>query len=95
MTNYPYYIATFMDAGVLRKIFNDKKFKTHDEAVEATKKRYERFAKNWGKQNVFYTSQIVILEYIAEYQGRIVTLFTNGEELKIITPKVLKLKENT
>lgn len=89
MNKYPYYVATFMDAGVLRKIFNNKKFKTHDEAVEATKKHYEKFAKISKKQNVFYTSQIAILEYTAEYQGRIVTLFTDGKEVEILMPIIL------
>jgi len=89
MNKYPYYVAAFMDAGVLRKIFNDKKFKTHDDAVNATKKRYENLAKIWGKQNAFYTSQIAILEYTAEYQERIVTVFTNGKEVEIVMPKVL------
>lgn len=90
MNNYPYYVAAFMDAGVLRKIFNNKKFKNHNEAVEATKNRYEKFAEFWKKENTFYTSQIAILEYTAEYQGRIVTIFTNGNKIEILKPQILK-----
>ena len=43
--NYPYYVAAFMDGGVLRKIFNDTKFKTYNNCVNATKDRYEQFSK--------------------------------------------------
>ena len=89
MNTYPYYVATFMDAGVLRKIFNDKKFKTHDEAVNAMKNKYEQLSKIWGGKNLFYENQIAILEYTQEYKGRIVTLFTNGNEVEILTPVVL------
>ena len=33
MNKYPYYVAALMDAGVLRKIFNYTKFKSHNDAV--------------------------------------------------------------
>jgi len=89
MNTYPYYISAFMDAGILRKIFNDKKFKTYNEAVNATKNRAERFEK-FGGRNFFNDSQIVILEYTEIYKGRIVTIFTNGNEVEISTPKVLE-----
>ena len=90
MNKYPYYISAFMDAGILRKIFNDKKFKTYNECVNATKDRYEKFSKIWEGKNFFYKNQIAILEYTQEYKGRIVTLFTDGNEVKILTPKVLE-----
>ena len=86
--NYPYYVATFMDAGILRKVFNDTKFKTYNKCVNATKDRYERFAKFCGGKNAFYEAQVAILEYTKEYQGRIITLFTDGNEVNISTPKV-------
>ena len=86
--NYPYYVAAFMDAGVLRKIFNDTKFKTYNNCVKATKDRYERFSKLWSGKNPFFEVQVAILEYTKEYQGRIVTLFTDGNEVNISTPKV-------
>ena len=89
MNTYPYYVAAFMDAGILRKIFNDKKFKTHDEAVNAMKNKYEQLSKIWGGKNPFFENQIAILEYTQEYKGRIVTLFTNGNEVEILTPVVL------
>ena len=90
MNTYPYYISAFMDAGILRKIFNDKKFKTYNEAVNAMKNKYERLSKICGGKNLFYENQIAILEYTQEYKGRIVTLFTNGNEVEISMPKVLE-----
>ena len=78
MNTYPYYVSAFMNAGVLRKIFNDKKFKTYNEAVNAMKHKYERLSKICGGKNSFYTSQIAILEYTNTYQSRIKTIFTNG-----------------
>ena len=87
--NYPYYVAAFMDGGVLRKIFNDTKFKTYNNCVNATKDRYEQFSKLlWSGKNPFFEEQVAILEYTKEYQGRIVTLFTDGTEVNISTPKV-------
>lgn len=89
MNKYPYYVAALMDAGVLRKIFNDTKFKSYNDAVNATKNRAERFEK-FGGRNFFNNSQIVILEYTEIYKGRIVTLFTDGNEVKISIPKVIE-----
>jgi len=88
--SYPYYIATFMDAGVLRKIFNDSKFKTYNKCVDATIAHYERLAKIYKGDNRFYKNQIAIIEYTEEYKGRIVTLFTNGNKVEISTPKVIE-----
>ena len=88
MNKYPYYVATLMDAGVLRKIFNDTKFKSYNDAVNAIKKRAEKYEKFVGR-NFFSNCQIVILEYTQEYKGRIVTLFTDGNEIEIVIPKVL------
>lgn len=89
MNKYPYYVAALMDAGVLRKIFNNTKFKSYNDAVNATKNRAERFEK-FGGRNFFNNSQIVILEYTEIYKGRIVTLFTDGNEVKISIPKVIE-----
>ena len=54
------------------------------------KNKYERLSKIWGGKNLFYENQIAILEYTQEYKGRIVTLFTNGNEVEISIPKVLE-----
>ena len=90
MNTYPYYISAYIDAGILRKIFNDKKFKTYNDAVNAMKNRYERLSKIRGCKNHFFDNQIAILEYTQQYKGRIVTLFTDGNEVEISTPKVLE-----
>ena len=90
MNIYPYYVSVFMDGGILRKIFNDKKFKTYNEAVNAMKNKYERLSKIWGGKNYFFDNQIAILEYTQQYQGRIVTLFTDGNEVEISMPKVIE-----
>ena len=87
---YPYYVAAYMDAGILRKIFNDSKFKTYNSCVMAMRDRYARFAKLWGGKNVFYANQIAILEYTETYKGRIVTLFTNGNEVNISDPVIFE-----
>lgn len=90
MNTYPYYISAYIDAGILRKIFNDKKFKTYNDAVNAMQNKYERLSKISGCKNLFFKNQIAILEYTQEYKGRIVTLFTDGNEVEISTPKVLE-----
>lgn len=37
-TNYPYYVPVYVDAGEMKKVFNNKKFKTFMDAVNALKK---------------------------------------------------------
>ena len=88
MTNYPYYIPAQVDGGILRKLFNNKKFKTHNDAVEAMTNRYENLAEITN-YNAFLNTQNVILEYTAEYQGLIVSIYTNGDYTFIKAPQVL------
>ena len=52
MNTYPYYVSVFMDAGILRKIFNDKKFKTYNEAVNAMKISMNDYQK-YGEEKIF------------------------------------------
>lgn len=81
MTNYPYYVIAFFDAGILRKIFGDKKFNCYNDAVNAFDKLNEnKFSSNILKR------QILFLEYTAEYQGKIITLYTNHVTHYISTP---------
>ena len=61
MNTYPYYISAYIDAGILRKIFNDKKFKTYNDAVNAMKNRYERLSKIWGGKNLFFEIKLLYL----------------------------------
>ena len=86
--NYPYYIPVQMDGGVLRKLFSNKKFKTHNDAVEAMTNKYKSLAEITN-QNLFLTTQNAILEYTQEYQGRIVSLYTDGEYTFVSIPKIL------
>lgn len=70
--NYPYYIPAMINAGQMTKLFHDKKYKTHSEAIEAL----SRWAKN--HQSHFNRNQFVVLEYIGIYQCKILSIFTNG-----------------
>ena len=85
---YPYYIPVQMDGGILKKLFSNKKFKTHNDAVEAMINKYKSIA-NITNQNSFLTTQNAILEYTQEYQGRIVSLYTDGEYTFVKVPQVL------
>lgn len=85
---YPYYIPVQMDGGILRKLFSNKKFKSHNEAVEAMTNRYKKL-ELITNHNSFLTTQNAILEYTAEYQGRIISLYTDGEYTFVKTPQVL------
>lgn len=86
--SYPYYIPVQMDGGILRKLFNNKKFKTHNDAVEAMTNKYNSLAEITN-HNLFLTTQNAILEYTQEYQGRIVSLYTDGEYTFVSVPKIL------
>jgi len=86
--NYPYYIPAQVDGGIFRKLFNNKKFKTHNDAVEAMTNRYTNLAEITG-HNSFLTTQNAILEYTNEYQGRIISLYTDGDYTFVKAPQVL------
>ena len=85
---YPYYIPVQMDGGILRKLFGNKKFMSHNEAVEAMTNRYKNLDEITN-HNSFLTTQNAILEYTAEYQGRIISLYTDGEYTFVKFPQVL------
>ena len=86
--SYPYYIPVQMDGGILRKLFSNKKFKTHNDAVEAMTNKYKSLAEITN-HNSFLTTQNAILEYTQEYQGRIVSLYTDGNYTLVSVPKIL------
>ena len=75
MTNYPYYMVTCFDAGVLVKFRfetrNGKKFKTSEEALDAVGK-FKAAHKNYDKQ-------ICIIEYTDQYQANIKYVINNNE----------------
>lgn len=80
MTTYPYYIPVRYNAGILRKLFNDKKFKTEDDVIEAVAryaKKPHRFASH------FEESQFLILRYTDQYQSDIVGIYNFGNYVHI------------
>ena len=81
MTNYPYYILAFFDAGILRKIFNDKKFNCYNDCVKA----FDNLKENKFRSNIL-KRQILFLEYTAEYQGKIITIYNNHVTYYISEP---------
>lgn len=85
---YPYYIPVQIDGGILRKLFSNKKFKSHNEAVEAMTNHYKNLERITN-HNSFLTTQNAILEYTGEYQSRIISLYTDGEYTFVKVPQVL------
>ena len=69
---YPYYVPAEIGAGQMQKMFRDKKYKTHSEALGALM----AWAKN--HQNHFNQRQFVVLEYTSQYQCKILSVYTNG-----------------
>ena len=87
MNEYPYYIVVRFESGILRKVFNDKKFKNAADAEKALFKLNEYHNKA-GRTNLIDNNQFAILEYTAEYQGKISILYNFGEPMKINEPIV-------
>ena len=79
---YPYYVVACIDAGQMVKIFHDKKFNSYMAAVDAMHKRYESLRKVYNR-NLMEDAQIVILEYTAQYQGKICTIYSFGKMINI------------
>ena len=86
MNNYPYYIVVFFDGGLLKKVFRDKKFKAYNSAFKAMNSMNPKYFKNFLKNN-----QVMILEYSAEYQGKIITISNFGELVSVNEP--IKINE--
>lgn len=70
--SYPYYIPALIESGQMIKLFRDKKYKTHSEALKALM----AWAKNHPKH--FSVNQFVILEYTSTYTCKILSIYTNG-----------------
>ena len=75
---YPYYIPVKIYSGQLLKVYKDKKYKTYTEAYNSL----QFWSKSYPK--CFNEKQYGILEYIDQYDCRIVTIFTKGREIKLI-----------
>lgn len=69
---YPYYVPAKITSGQMQKLFRDKKYKTHSEAMRALM----AWAKN--HQSTFSKSQYVTLEYTSQYECKILSIYTNG-----------------
>ena len=69
---YPYYVPAQVSSGQMVKLFRDKKYNTHSEAVNALA--------IWAKrhQKIFNENQYVTLEYTSQYQCKILGIYTNG-----------------
>lgn len=78
-TEYPYYVAVKVDAGKLVKVYKDKKFKSYDDC-------YNSFFHGWAStyHKSFSNGQYAIVEYASSYESRIVTIFTNTIEMKLL-----------
>ena len=77
-TTYPYYIAVKVEAGKLVKMYRDKKFKSYSECYD--------ILNNWFTvhQDSFCNGQYAIVEYTSYYECRIITIFTNTIETKLV-----------
>ena len=89
-TNYPYYIPTRMDGGVLRKIFGNTKFKSFQEALDTVIYRYERLSGYYNGKDLLANEQIVFLEYTGTFKSNIVGILNRGKDslVYINTPVV-------
>ena len=75
---YPYYVPVKISSGQLLKIYKDKKFKSYTESYDVLQYWFKKYQKN------FYEHQYAILEYIDQYDCKIVTIFTKGIETRLL-----------
>ena len=86
--NYPYYVPVIIDAGQMRKVLANKKFRSAMDAHKALCRHYEHL-KKFSPNVSISTFQHAILEYTGEYQCRIVLVITKGITNTIVTPQIL------
>lgn len=79
-TTYPYYVAVKVDAGQLVKVYRDKKFKSYSECYDILNKWFA------VRPNPRGNGQYAIIEYISQYEGKIVTIITEAVETRLLTP---------
>lgn len=79
-TNYPYYIPTWMDGGILHKIFGDMKFKSFQEALNAVLYRHERLSDYYHGRDLLAEQQIVFLEYTGSFKSNIIGILNHGKD---------------
>lgn len=81
-TTYPYYVAVKVDAGQLVKVYRDKKFKSYSECYDILNKWFA------VRTNSHCNGQYAIIEYISQYEGKIITIITEAVETSLSTPKI-------
>ena len=83
MTNYPYYIATRYNAGILNKIEfgvrKGRKFKTWSDCAEAIRQYQKNFP-------ITKEQQILILEYSNQYESKIIEICQGDEWISVAAP---------
>lgn len=83
MTNYPYYIATRYNAGILNKIAfgvrKGRKFKTWSDCAEAIRQYQKNFS-------IAKEQQILILEYSNQYESKIIEICQGDEWISVAAP---------
>lgn len=79
-TTYPYYVAVRVDAGQLVKLYKNKKFESYNDC-------YEKLF-NWfiAYPNLHCNGQYAIVEYTDYMNGKIITIFTEAVENRLLTP---------
>lgn len=78
-TNYPYYVPTRMDGGILHKIFGDTKFKSFQDALNAVLYKYERLESYYHGKDILAKEQIVFLEYTGSFKSNIIGILNHGK----------------
>ena len=80
MTNYPYYIATRYNAGILNKIAfsvrKGRKFKTWSDCAEAIRQYQKNFP-------IAKEQQILILEYSNQYESKTIEICQGDEYITV------------
>ena len=75
---YPYYVAVKISAGQLLKVYKDKKFKSYNDCYDSLQRWATHYPKSYSE------GQYAIVEYTSSYECRIVTIFTNTIETKMV-----------
>ena len=83
MTNYPYYIATRYNAGILNKIVfgvrKGRKFKNWSDCAEAIRQYQKNFP-------ISKEHQILILEYSNQYESKIIEICQGDKWISVAAP---------
>ena len=75
---YPYFIITKVQSGQLIKINKNKKFKTYSDCYDYAQRWFSLHPESHA------INQFAIIEYVSQYEGKIITIFSNQTEIRII-----------